>query len=72
MADGNYNRNILPYHQYQSGLKAGKAQERTLALRAFGRWLDEHPELDRETEGKRFHELLIAEETPRQQAAPGD
>ena len=35
MSDGNYNRNLLPYHQYASGLKAGKAQMHTLALRAF-------------------------------------
>ncbi len=65
MADGNYNRNILPYHQYLSGLKAGKAQERALAQRAFSRWLEKHPELARETEEKRFHDLLIEEETPK-------
>lgn len=26
MSDGNYNRNLLPYRDYQSGLRAGKAQ----------------------------------------------
>jgi len=40
MSDGNYNRNLLPYHQYTSGLKAGRAQMRTLALRAFSKWID--------------------------------
>ena len=43
MSDGNYNRNLLPYHQYASGLKAGKAQMHTLALRAFSAWLAEQP-----------------------------
>lgn len=42
MSDGNYNRNLLPYNNYQSGLKAGRAQLRTLALRAFDEWLNEH------------------------------
>ena len=32
MADGNYNRNILPYHNYQSGYRAGRAAMRRLAL----------------------------------------
>lgn len=41
MSDGNYNRNLLPYHQYQSGLRAGKAQMHTLALKAFATWLEE-------------------------------
>lgn len=31
MSDGNYNRNLLPYHQYQSGLKAGSARMHTRA-----------------------------------------
>lgn len=39
MSDGNYNRNLLPYHQYTSGLKAGRAQMRTIALRAFSKWM---------------------------------
>lgn len=26
MSDGNYNRNLLPYRDYQSGLRAGRAQ----------------------------------------------
>lgn len=39
MSDGNYNRNLLPYRQYASGLRAGKAQMHTLALKAFETWL---------------------------------
>ena len=40
MSDGNYNRNLLPYHQYASGLRAGKAQMHTRALKAFETWLE--------------------------------
>lgn len=41
MSDGNYNRNLLPYHQYASGLRAGKAQMHTKALTAFRQWLED-------------------------------
>ena len=58
MSDGNYNRNLLPYHQYASGLKAGKAQMHTLALSAFSAWLAEQPFTD---EVKRQHELRYRE-----------
>ncbi len=60
MSDGNYNRNLLPYHQYQSGLKAGRAQMHTLALRAFKAWLDEQPfnEEERKAHELRFRHLL--------------
>lgn len=40
MSDGNYNRNLLPYHNYQSGVRAGKAQMRMLAVKAFEQWYD--------------------------------
>jgi len=60
MSDGNYNRNLLPYHQYQSGLRAGKAQMKTLALQAFTTWLQEQGyETGRTHEAVlRFRELL--------------
>lgn len=60
MSDGNYNRNLLPYHQYQSGLKAGKAQMHTLALRAFNIWLAEQgfDEVQKKEHELRFRELL--------------
>ncbi len=60
MSDGNYNRNLLPYRQYESGLRAGRAQGRTLALRAFAQWLEEQgydPD-SRVTHTLRFRELL--------------
>ena len=41
MSDGNYNRNLLPYRQYESGLKAGKAQMHTRALKALETMLQE-------------------------------
>ncbi len=41
MSDGNYNRNLLPYHQYASGLRAGKAQMHTKALIAVRQWLED-------------------------------
>lgn len=31
MSDGNINRNLLPYKNYQSGVRAGRASMRTLA-----------------------------------------
>lgn len=39
MSDGNYNRNLLPYKPYESGLRAGRAQMREKALQAFTAWL---------------------------------
>ena len=39
MSDGNYNRNLLPYHNYQSGLRAGQAAMRHRAVEAFARFL---------------------------------
>lgn len=60
MSDGNYNRNLLPYHQYQSGLKAGHGQMRTLAVRAFNEWMEEQgfDEAERKKHEIRFRELL--------------
>lgn len=45
MSDGNYNKNLLPYHNYQSGVRAGRAAMKTLAVRAFLNWLEaQYPE----------------------------
>lgn len=41
MSDGNYNRNFLPYNNYQSGLRAGRAQVKRLALECFDCWLQD-------------------------------
>ena len=39
MSDGNYNRNLLPYNNYQSGVRAGKAALRQLAVNELCRQL---------------------------------
>ena len=47
MSDGNFNRSMLPYRDFQSGLRAGKAQMRTIAVESFKKWLKENqPEMD--------------------------
>ncbi len=50
MSDGNYNRNLLPYHQYASGLRAGKAQMHSKALVAFRQWLEDEGYSKEDTE----------------------
>ncbi len=40
MSDGNYNRNLLPYRNYQSGVRAGEARMRSIALKAFEAFLE--------------------------------
>lgn len=35
MSDGNFNRNLLPYKNYQSGLRAGKVQMKIRAISAM-------------------------------------
>lgn len=62
MADGNYNRNILPYHNYQSGYRAGRVAMRRLALEAFDKWLHENEEAftaDNADEARAAFQLLI-------------
>ncbi len=45
MSDGNFNRSMLPSNGYQSGVRAGQAQMKRLAVEAFGRWfVENHPE----------------------------
>ena len=39
MSDGNFNRNLLPSHSFQSGVRAGRAVMKTKALAAFSKWL---------------------------------
>lgn len=41
MSDGNYNRNLLPYRDYQSGVRAGRAQARAQAVETLKAVLDE-------------------------------
>lgn len=42
MADGNFNRSPLSTNSYQSGVRAGKASMRTMALKAFESHLKTH------------------------------
>ncbi|MBO5698850.1 MAG: hypothetical protein J6R79_02445 [Bacteroidaceae bacterium] len=42
MADGNFNRSPLATNSYQSGVRAGKATMRTLALNAFAKHIEEN------------------------------
>lgn len=42
MSDGNYNRTHLPYHNYQSGVRAGRATMRQTAMEAFQAFVDKH------------------------------
>ena len=60
MSDGNYNRNLLPYRQYESGLKAGEAQMLPRALKALETMLQEKQFDEAETAAwlARFRELL--------------
>lgn len=47
MSDGNFNRSLLPSNNYHSGLRAGRAQMKTIALEQFKEWLkNDNPELD--------------------------
>lgn len=56
MSDGNFNRSLLPYNNYQSGVRAGRAQMKNRALMAFDIWLSEtFPDMTGE-----YREVLIA------------
>lgn len=56
MSDGNFNRNLLPYHNYQSGVRAGRASMRTTALKAFEEWLqDDQPDLSSGERAEKLH-----------------
>lgn len=35
MSDGNFNRSLLPYRNYTSGVRAGRMQMKIKALKAF-------------------------------------
>ena len=39
MSDGNFNRNLLPSHSFQSGVRTGRAVMKNKALAAFSKWL---------------------------------
>lgn len=62
MSDGNFNRQLLPKTELSSGLRAGKAQMRAKAEKAFceviNTMLTSLPEEDKEALKQRFMELL--------------
>ena len=39
MSDGNFNKNLLPSHSFQSGVRTGRAVMKTKAVAAFSKWL---------------------------------
>ena len=62
MSDGNYNRNLLPYRNYQSGVRAGKAVLRQRALEELrhqiGELRPDLPEAEVEARVSRMREIL--------------
>ena len=62
MSDGNFNRQLLPKTELSSGLRAGKAQMRMKAEKAFDEvvntFLPEEQEEKKNEMKKRFMELL--------------
>ena len=65
MADGNFNRNILPYNNYRSGLRAGRSSERARAMKIFEDMVrEEHLGKDADETGRlirEFRERLFSE-----------
>ena len=41
MSDGNFNRNLLPYHDDQSGVRAGRATTKRKAIELLEKLLSE-------------------------------
>jgi DNA-binding MarR family transcriptional regulator len=62
MSDGNFNRALLPKNELTAGLRAGKAQMRTRAERAFTQTIEQYlPHLtaqEREQLRESFMQLL--------------
>lgn len=42
MSDGNFNRNLLPYNNYQSGLRAGMARTKAKAMEELTKILQQY------------------------------
>lgn len=63
MPDGKPDRHILPYTSFRSGLRAGRAQERECAAKAFSLFAADAAENAAEEEKMKVHFLkLLAEE----------
>ena len=62
MSDGNYNKNLLPYQDYRSGVRAGRAATIAKAKSALAGLIEsELPELPEEHRARllaRFREML--------------
>lgn len=62
MSDGNFNRQLLPKTELSSGLRAGKAQMRVKAEKAFDEvintFLKEEPETQKAAMKELFMDLL--------------
>lgn len=62
MSDGNFNKQLLPKTELSSGLRAGRAQMRTKAEKAFDEVVNEfilnETEKRKEAMKRRFMELL--------------
>ena len=41
MSDGNFNRNLLPSHSFQSGVRTGRAEQIREAKSEFRRYLED-------------------------------
>ncbi len=61
MSDGNFNRNLLPYKNYQSGLRAGKAQMKIRAIAAMKQCIDDFGATLSEEKRKETLEAFIKE-----------
>ena len=59
MSDGNFNRNLLPYKNYQSGLRAGKAQMKIRAIAAMKAVLGDFATRLDEVQQKRVLEKFV-------------
>ena len=62
MSDGNFNRNLLPYHNYTSGVRAGRASALQRAMSILSYLLEEHGwgdnEIQREEFIQEFHKRM--------------
>ncbi len=59
MSDGNFNRSLLPNNELTSGIRAGKAQMRVRAERAFIQTIEHHlPQLTAQERGQ-LHESFM-------------
>lgn len=61
MSDGNFNRNLLPYKNYQSGLRAGKAQMKIRAIAAMKQCLADLETMVSEEQRKEVLDNFIKE-----------